>query len=203
MLVLTIGPGIPTEFIEGHPLWEHGWVKLWLAIDKHYLPLRTEIYMKVPENRNAAFYTARGVNVLTAADAEGRSSEYYRLLCDVDEIRDVTDHARNEPLPFPWHITLVSGGTLDTRCERVDVNVSLAAAEFTASIPTDYTITNDREVVRARLGPSRVDGDETLVSVGNAGRQARELLGAAIPRQWILRHRCAGSGSRSQGVVLL
>jgi hypothetical protein len=178
---LTIGPGIPASFIEGHPLWEHAWVKLWLAIDKHCLPLRTEIYMKVRDDMNASFYAKRGVAVLSAPDADGKPAEYYRLLCDVEDIRDVKDVVRDEWLPFPWRMTVVSGLTLNIACEHVELNVPFAPSEFKAAIPADYALTSDGEIVRARISSASAHSGGSMASAGSAGREARELLASTIP----------------------
>lgn len=181
VIVLQLGPGLPSSLIEGHDLWKDARVKLWLAVDSQYIPMRTEIYMKVPKDMGPTFYKDHGVSFIQAADASGAIVNYYRIFCEIEEVRQVIDHARKEQVPFPWRIKNVSGGTLNIICEQVELNPSLSPNIFSLSIPADYSVVKDREVVRAHIQTMPKSKTNKVVSVAETGRQAREMLSMPIP----------------------
>ena len=177
VLILQIGPGLPTTAIEGHDLWLDGWMRLTLAIKKHYIPLRTEIYMKVPSRRSADFYRTKGIEVVSAPDSAAKDSEYYKLLVNVLELRDVPDAARNGSVPFPWRVETISGVTVSIVCKEVAINPDAPPSAFTSPAPADYALVVDGQFTRVRP-VSRGNSDHTLeaVAVQDIGAKAREIL---------------------------
>jgi hypothetical protein len=177
--VLKIGPGMPMSLNAGNPGWPDRWIKVWLAKQLNFFPIRMEIYDKVPDGRTESFYKEKGVAVTIAPDATGASVSYYALRAEILEIREAPDRLRGTTMVVPWKVEVASGAIVRTTCEAVEINPLLPTDIFEASIPNDFSIIRDKKMVR--LVPNGERRRKSPDSAAVAEKRNKDVLSTPVP----------------------
>lgn len=152
--VLRVGPGIATAI--GAPLWDdRDSLKLWLAPDYHYLPIRMQISRK------------RG---------EGITVEH---IYELDDFQPTNDLLRTEAIPFPRYITFTDPlGQTRWQLTEVEINRALGSQAFAPVIPDGTSVTRDGQVQKRVLK----GGDSAYEKrVSDTVERARNLLSSIEP----------------------
>lgn len=153
VVLFQIGPMIPRS---ARPAtWSDAAVlKLWLAPDRSYLPLRSEL--------------------LHANDS--KSTDIYKM--SLGSFKAVEDSTRRTIISFPQHMEIEYpiGGKSSYAIQSVVVNPSVSERDFMLSPPSSYSIAIDGEI-RSLSGGSAVRDQRVEDSV----EEAKRLLSSVTP----------------------
>ena len=124
-LVLTIGPGIPDRS-RGRWMTKETTVKVWLARDRHHLPLKTEIrYLP--------------------------NQDPYQLA--VHKLVETQDAQGHKGIVFPREVDFADGGgTTRWIMKEVEIKPQVSASDFEVKIPLDFAVQKDGRDVSAKRG---------------------------------------------------
>ncbi|MEX2173424.1 MAG: hypothetical protein WD872_03625 [Pirellulaceae bacterium] len=155
VIIFKIGPGIP-ETVRPRGWTDEATVTVWLAPERHYLPVRTEIRRKTAKKRDEVFRFSAG------------------------SFQPVPDLARGTTVPFPHRLEMESpnGGVSSMVIHSAAINPKVSERDFVMTSPpaAGYFVTVDGKA-KSLSGGSKQRDERVRVSV----EEAKRLLGTLDP----------------------
>lgn len=150
---LTIGPHIPAE-TRPHYWSDSTVLKLSLAPDHNYLPVRCEILQMSDEHPEERFHMSLG------------------------SFQKVPDLARAATVTFPYQLEVLfsNGATLAYHVESAEINCSVAPSDFALLAPSGFTVAKDGKLLTISGGTP--EGDRRITQSAD---EAKRLLGSLDP----------------------